>query len=107
MRWSWQIGRLAGIELYIHWTFLLLVLWLTNKFVWLGILAEVSILLTLIYVSASAKAFHIAPLDSKHWLIVVPFSMILLVGEECRKWFLRRRVCHNHQSEKRIRVQYG
>ena len=27
MRWSWRIGRLAGIELYVHWTFLLLVVW--------------------------------------------------------------------------------
>jgi len=27
MRWSWRIGRLAGIDLYVHWTFLLLVFW--------------------------------------------------------------------------------
>lgn len=27
MRWSWKVGRLAGIDLYIHWTFLLLVMW--------------------------------------------------------------------------------
>src|SRR5262245_53385252 len=27
MRWSWRIGRLAGIDLFVHWTFLLLVFW--------------------------------------------------------------------------------
>jgi Zn-dependent protease len=27
MRWSWRIGKLAGIDLYVHWTFLLLVVW--------------------------------------------------------------------------------
>ena len=27
MRWSWRIGWLAGIELYVHWTFVLLVVW--------------------------------------------------------------------------------
>ena len=27
MRWSWRIGRLAGIDLYVHWTFMLLVVW--------------------------------------------------------------------------------
>jgi Zn-dependent protease/predicted transcriptional regulator len=27
MRWSWRVGKLAGIDLYVHWTFLLLVVW--------------------------------------------------------------------------------
>lgn len=27
MRWSWKIGRFAGIDVYIHATFLLLILW--------------------------------------------------------------------------------
>ena len=27
MRWSWRIGRFAGIDLYIHATFLLLIIW--------------------------------------------------------------------------------
>ncbi len=27
MRWSWKIGRLAGIDLYVHATFFLLILW--------------------------------------------------------------------------------
>ncbi len=27
MRWSWKIGRIAGIDLYVHATFFLLILW--------------------------------------------------------------------------------
>src|SRR5438105_811132 len=28
MSWSWKIGRIAGIPIYIHWTFLILIAWL-------------------------------------------------------------------------------
>jgi Zn-dependent protease/predicted transcriptional regulator len=28
MKWSWNIGRLAGIRILIHWTFLLLISWI-------------------------------------------------------------------------------
>ena len=27
MSWSWKIGRIAGIPIYIHWTFLILIAW--------------------------------------------------------------------------------
>jgi len=32
MKWSWRIGRIAGIDVFVHATFLILVawVWLTN-----------------------------------------------------------------------------
>jgi Zn-dependent protease len=31
MRWSWRIGRIAGIGIYVHATFLLIVLWIVAQ----------------------------------------------------------------------------
>lgn len=33
MAWSWNIGRIAGIRVYLHWTFLLLVIWIFTSYV--------------------------------------------------------------------------
>lgn len=35
MRWSWKIGRLVGIDLYVHATFFLLILWVAIVY-WVG-----------------------------------------------------------------------
>ena len=34
MTWSWKICRIAGIPIYTHWTFLILIAWLV--FYYLG-----------------------------------------------------------------------
>src|SRR5260221_5953520 len=32
MNWSWRIGRIAGIDVYIHFTFLLLLAWVALEY---------------------------------------------------------------------------
>ncbi len=32
MNWSWRIGRIAGIDVYVHFTFLLLVAWIAGAY---------------------------------------------------------------------------
>jgi magnesium-transporting ATPase (P-type) len=56
----------------------------------LAIVTEVLVLLTLIYVPSLAAAFHLAPLEPLHWLVLATFGPALLLAEELRKWFVRR-----------------
>jgi len=48
MRWSWRIGRLAGIGIYVHVTFLLIVLWVAFEEYSFGARAILGALLSII-----------------------------------------------------------
>lgn len=52
MKWSWKIGRIAGIEVFFHWTFLLLIGWILASYVatgqgWIAALTGVAFVLAL------------------------------------------------------------
>ncbi|HEX4590672.1 MAG TPA: site-2 protease family protein, partial [Gemmataceae bacterium] len=32
MSWAWRIGRIAGIDVYLHFTFLLLLIWVAAEY---------------------------------------------------------------------------
>jgi Zn-dependent protease len=36
MKWSWRIGRLAGINVYVHWTMILLLAWIAMLYTFSG-----------------------------------------------------------------------
>ena len=48
MKWSWRIGRVAGIALYVHATFLLLVAWVTLQQYQRGLAAVLGALLYIV-----------------------------------------------------------
>jgi Zn-dependent protease/CBS domain-containing protein len=53
MNWSWRVGRLAGIPLYIHWTFLLLLIWFGGQ----SLMADGSISAALVVIGMIVACF--------------------------------------------------
>jgi len=52
MKWSWKIGRIAGVDVFLHWTFLLLVGWILASYLatgqgWIAALSGVAFIIAL------------------------------------------------------------
>jgi magnesium-transporting ATPase (P-type) len=63
----------------------------TNRLVLVGIGVELALLALLIYVPFLQPIFNTAPLDGIDWLYVFAWAPVLLIADELRKAFLRRR----------------
>jgi sodium/potassium-transporting ATPase subunit alpha len=61
----------------------------SNRLIFVGIAAEVLLLLFIVYQPFANKIFGTAPIDLNVWLILIPFSIGLLVAEELRKIYMR------------------
>jgi magnesium-transporting ATPase (P-type) len=57
----------------------------TNRLLLLGIGAEIALLVLIIYVPPLASIFGLAPLDLRHWALLLAFGPLLLALEEVRK----------------------
>ena len=64
---------------------------LSNRLILVGVLAEVAIILLIVYTPLGNALFGTAPLPSELWLLPVPFAFGILVLEEARKLIVRRR----------------
>ena len=62
---------------------------LSNRAVLAGVVVELTLLATLIYVEPLAYIFGLAPLEPQHWLLLACFGPAVLALEELRK-YLRR-----------------
>jgi len=51
----------------------------------IGIMAAIS------YLPALQAVFHTAPLSVADWALLTVFGVLVLLGDEARKWWLRRR----------------
>jgi len=62
----------------------------TNRPLLLAIMAELAILLALIYLPPLSTIFHLLPLQPEHWLLAAAFPSCILLCEETRKLLCRR-----------------
>ena len=63
----------------------------SNKWIWIGIAAQVSIISFLVYVPLMQRLFGTTALGLIDWAFLAVFACIVIFAEEVRKWFARRR----------------
>ncbi len=61
----------------------------SNKLVWIGIAAELTLLAAISYIPAFNTFFGTAPLEPWHLCLSIPFAIAILVGDEIRRIFVR------------------
>jgi magnesium-transporting ATPase (P-type) len=64
--------------------------WRSNKWIFAGILTQISILSALVYLPALQMIFGTAPLELYDWLFVGSLALVVVLAEEARKFFVRR-----------------
>ena len=62
----------------------------TNRLVWIGVGTELLLLALIAYVPAFNTFFGTAPLEPWQLLLSVPFAFAILIGDELRRYMLRR-----------------
>ena len=62
---------------------------LANRLVLVGIAAELLLLALIAYVPAFNTFFGTAPLEAWHLLPSLPFALLILLGDELRRVFVR------------------
>jgi len=62
----------------------------SNRYVNLGILAEIVIILALVYLPPLQRIFGTEPFAPRYWLLLLPVPAALFLLEELRKWIVRR-----------------
>jgi potassium/sodium efflux P-type ATPase len=63
---------------------------LSNKWVLVGILGELIIISSIVYLTPLQQVFHTVSLSLNDWIFLFMFAPILFLAEETRKFFLRR-----------------
>lgn len=62
----------------------------SNKWIWLGILSQISILSAMIYVPFLQPFFGTTAIGPRQWAFLALLACIVILAEEIRKWFARR-----------------
>ncbi len=71
----------------------------SNRFMLWGILAEIGIFAALVYIPGLAQVFHHGPLRLwPDWAFLFALAPTLLIADEIRKYFVRRRMANDEAS---------
>ena len=62
-----------------------------NRVIWVGIVAEIVLILLIDYTRLGNAIFGTAPIGHRTWVFVVPFAVTMLLLEEARKAIVRKR----------------
>ncbi len=62
----------------------------TNKYLLIGIVIEIVLILLIVYTPLLQHIFGTAPLNLEDWAFLMPFAAFLLFADEIRKWVVRR-----------------
>jgi magnesium-transporting ATPase (P-type) len=62
----------------------------SNKWIWLGIAAQLSIISAIVYVPLLQGIFGTASLGFYDWIFLATLACSAIIAEEVRKWFARR-----------------
>jgi magnesium-transporting ATPase (P-type) len=62
----------------------------SNKWIWFGIAAQISIISVLVYVPFMQAVFHTTGLGPLDWAFLGILACIVVFADEARKWFSRR-----------------
>jgi Ca2+-transporting ATPase len=72
----------------------------SNTFLLWGILVEVVLFCALVYIPGLAEVFHHGPINLyPDWALLICFIPTLLVADEIRKFFVRRRLAREAQAK--------
>lgn len=63
----------------------------TNRYLIIGIILEIILILLIVYAPQMQKIFGTASLNLTDWLIILPFAAFLFGADEFRKWIIRRK----------------
>jgi magnesium-transporting ATPase (P-type) len=64
--------------------------WLSNKYLWIGILLEIAGILAIIYIPFLADLFRVIPLPPSLWILLAMNALVLYSMEWIRKAIVRR-----------------
>ncbi len=61
-----------------------------NRLIWLGIAVELLLIVALVYLPPLQQIFETAAFAPHYWLILLALAPLLLIADECRKFFQHR-----------------